>query len=87
MAMGDLARAKHPLFRWRQFGSDLRRKRRKLGYGQRETARTLKIHAATWCRAEHGKPLTVPIYLKICAWMEVDPFFYRSGQQTTGQGE
>lgn len=60
--------AKHSAnFNWKTFGRHLRDMREDSDLGLRETARDANIHHATWCRAEQGKPLTVPIFLRLCA--------------------
>lgn len=69
-------------FKWKQFGHDLREMRQAADLGLHELARELKIHHATWCRAENGKPLTVPIFLFICDWMGVNPQSYAIRRNT-----
>lgn len=69
--------ATHPYFNWPLFGSDLRKTREVAKVGLREIAREHGIHHATWCRAEQGKPITVPHFLQICEWMGADPFQYQ----------
>jgi hypothetical protein len=67
--------AAHPKFNWRKFGYDLHDIRIEVG-GLRKVAKSVGIHHATWCRAEQGKPVTVPVFLTICDWMVCDPFKY-----------
>lgn len=71
-------------FKWKQFGRDLRNERESRDIGLRECARARKIHHATWCRAEAGKPLTVPIFLFLCEWMGSHPqaYAYRRATET-----
>lgn len=63
-------------FRWKEFGADLRWCRQSADLGLREIARELRVHHATWCRAENGKPLTVPVFLFLCDWMGMNPQHY-----------
>lgn len=74
--------AQHPKFGWKKFGRDVRESRKALGFGLREMARRLKVHHATWCRVEQGKPSTVPIFLYLCDWMGIDPQHYASRRVT-----
>ena len=64
--------------KWKKFGGHIRQARLERGLGLRETARSLNIHHATWCRAESGKPVSVPYFLFLCDWMKSNPFQYRS---------
>lgn len=68
--------AKHPKFKWKKFGADVKRFRCDLKVGLREVALQQRIHHATWCRAEQGKPVTVPIFLRLCEWMVRNPYEY-----------
>lgn len=70
-------------FKWKQFGTDLRDVREAMDCGLRELARELKIHHATFCRAENGKPVTVPIFLFLCDWMGRDPQIYAVRRAST----
>jgi hypothetical protein len=63
-------------FRWKEFGSDLRNVRENSFLGLRAAARKLKIHHATWCRAEQGKPIEAPTLIFLCEWMGNDPIIY-----------
>ncbi len=63
-------------FNWKKFGRDLRETREAMGLGLRQCSRDLSIHHATWCRAEMGKPVTVPHYVFLCEWMDSDPLSY-----------
>ena len=63
-------------FNWKRFGKDVRANRETLGFGLRECAGQLGIHYVTWCRAEHGKPITTPQYIFLCEWMQSDPLSY-----------
>lgn len=74
-------------FKWKAFGRDLRECRHAADLGLRELARELKIHHATWCRAENGKPLTVPIFLFLCDWLGVDPQIYAVRRATVTAGK
>jgi hypothetical protein len=68
--------AVHPNFSWARFGRDLRAAREACNLGLREAARKQKIDKGAWCRAEMGKPVTVPTFLRLCLWMDADPFAY-----------
>lgn len=69
--------AKHTAkFNWKSFAHHLREMREAADLGLREAARSAGTHHATWCRAEQGKPLTVPIFLRLCDWMNSNPFQY-----------
>ncbi len=71
--------SKHTMkFKWRKFGSALRSYREDNGFGLRQVARGMKVHHATWCRAESGKPVTVPVFILLCEWMNANPFQYAS---------
>lgn len=59
---------------WKKFGHQLRDLREGGETGLREAARETGIDKAAWSRAENGKPVSVPNYLALCAWMEVHPF-------------
>jgi len=61
---------------WKAFARDLREMREGAELGLREAARDLKISPATWSRAEHGRPVTVPIFLHLCGWLTVNPRQY-----------
>jgi transcriptional regulator with XRE-family HTH domain len=63
-------------FNWEAFGRNLREMREAAELGLREVARDECIDKATWCRAEQGKPITVPIFLYLCNWMNSSPFAY-----------
>lgn len=63
-----------PRFDWKSFGRQLRDAREAGESGLREAARESGIDKAALCRAEHGKPVSVPNYLALCAWMGVHPF-------------
>ena len=63
-------------FKWKQFGADVRHMRDNMQMGLREAARCLKIHHATWCRAEQGKAIEVADFVFICDWMDVEPTQY-----------
>lgn len=60
-------------FKWKLFGQRLRDTREAAGLGLREAARDLKVSHATWCRAEHGEPISVPHFVKLCDWMNEIP--------------
>lgn len=61
---------------WKKFGRHLRTLRGDAEIGLREVSRETGINKAAWCRAEQGKPVSVPNYLALCAWMETHPFRY-----------
>lgn len=61
---------------WKRFGAHLRDIREGADVGLREAARSNKISPATWSRAENGKPITAPIFLFLCNWMDKNPFQY-----------
>lgn len=63
-------------FRWKQFGRDVRAMRGNMQMGLREAGRCLKIHHATWCRAEAGKPIAVADFVFFCDWMDHEPTQY-----------
>lgn len=63
-------------FRWKDFARDVRAMRENMQLGLRESARCLKIHHATWCRAEQGKPIAVADFIFFCDWMGIDPTYY-----------
>lgn len=63
-------------FKWGKFGQHLRVHRSSRGLGLRECSRSTTIHHATWCRAEQGKKITVPIFLFLCDWMNSNPLQY-----------
>lgn len=63
-------------FKWKLFGRHLREMRKSADIGLREIARQEGIGHATWCRAEQGKPITAPNFLKLCDWMDSNPFQY-----------
>ena len=59
---------------WKMFGRELKALRKEAEIGLREACRDTGINHSAWCRAEGGKPVSVPNYLALCAWMEVHPF-------------
>jgi transcriptional regulator with XRE-family HTH domain len=59
---------------WKKFGKQLRTLRTDAEIGLREICTETGIDKAAWSRAENGKPVSVPNYLALCAWMEVHPF-------------
>jgi hypothetical protein len=59
---------------WKKFGSELKNLRDEAEIGLREVCRETRIDKAAWCIAEAGKPVSVPNYLALCAWMEIHPF-------------
>ena len=63
-------------FGWKQFGADLKAHRTAFEWGLREAARVTKTHHATFCRAEHGKPIEVPDFLYLCWWCGLNPQDY-----------
>lgn len=65
-----------PQFKWKLFGKHLREMRQSADLGLREAARELKFDKATWCRAEQGKPISVPQFIFLCDWMDASPFQY-----------
>lgn len=63
-------------FRWDDFASDVRRQREGRELGLREASRSLGVHHATLCRAEHGKPIEVADFVFLCDWLGVEPARY-----------
>jgi transcriptional regulator with XRE-family HTH domain len=62
--------------RWKEFGRLLHDLRRARGDRLHKLAIEVGISQTTWYRAEHGGPLTVPTFLFLCHWMDVDPFSF-----------
>lgn len=67
---------KRRAFRWKHFGQSLRTHRTAFGWGLREAARETGVHHATFCRAEHGKPIEAPDFIYLCWWIGVKPEDY-----------
>ena len=63
-------------FDWSAFANDLRAYRERKGFGLRECSRAMPIGKSAWCRAENGKPVTVPIFVFLCEWMRKHPKTY-----------
>lgn len=59
---------------WCRFGRQIKEMREGGESGLREVCRETGISKSAWSRVENGKPVTVPTYLAMCAWMEVHPF-------------
>jgi transcriptional regulator with XRE-family HTH domain len=68
--------AKHPKFGWKRFGRDLRECRIAADLSLRDIAGDVSVSHPTWSRAENGRPVTVPVFLKLCGWLGVDPQSY-----------
>jgi transcriptional regulator with XRE-family HTH domain len=70
--------AKHSAkFQWKKFGQHVRDFREGTKCSLRETAEVMPIGHATLSRAENGKPVTVPVFLFLCDWMNSNPFQYQ----------
>lgn len=67
-------RRKH--FKWKLFAKHLREMRESADIGLRDIAREQGVSKSAWCRAEQGKPVTAPTFLKLCEWMDSNPFQY-----------
>lgn len=66
-------------FKWGDFGADVRRQRRELGDTLRAFAERLAIDHTTLHRAENGKPIRVPDFVFVCAFIKQNPVKYLSG--------
>jgi hypothetical protein len=76
MGAGSMRTGWKMKFLWKQFGADLRKMREAKNYGLRECADALDIDKAQLCRAEQGRPITVPYFIYLCDWMGSDPMGY-----------
>lgn len=66
-------------FKWKLFGKHLRDMRLSADIGLREIARQERIDRSAWSRAERGLPVSVPNFLRLCEWMDSNPFQYHPG--------
>jgi hypothetical protein len=63
-------------FLWKRFASDLTAERQIDGLGLREAARLSGVHHATYCRAEHGKPIETADFVFLCWWTGLNAISY-----------
>lgn len=59
---------------WRKFGRDLKRGR--LRYSLREMGELTGVNYTTLGRAERGRALDAPDFIRLCRFLRLDPFDY-----------
>lgn len=53
-----------------ELAEQLKKKRAKLGWGVRQTAKEVGVSPATYSRMENAKPMTVETYFLAIDWVE-----------------